>query len=156
MFGSPRCGAWVVDWTVVVGAYGEGAAYALAVDDDGGLSRLARRYRLRVRIVVMLDLAEVAALNGSGALLFRPAVSVLDLNQLGSGRNLTVDMGVYLDLIARSVKALVALNVGKEGSVESAATWAGDASPRRRVQGRVFLVKRCIRKGKVEVGLNPC
>ena len=33
------CGcAWVVDGAVVVGANGEGGAYALAVDDDGGFS----------------------------------------------------------------------------------------------------------------------
>ncbi len=95
-----------MDWTVIIGAYGEGAAHALAVDDHCGSGGLARRYRLGVGIVVMLDLAEVAARNGSGALLLRSTVSVLDLNQFGTGRNLTVDVGVYLELVAWCVKAL--------------------------------------------------
>ncbi len=34
--------AWVVDRAVVVGAYGDGGAYPLAVDDDGGFDGGAR------------------------------------------------------------------------------------------------------------------
>ncbi len=64
VFGLPCCCSGVVDGAVVVRANGEGGAYTLAVDDDGGLGCFARRYRLGVRVVGVLDLAEVAALHG--------------------------------------------------------------------------------------------
>src|SRR5260370_41075475 len=42
--------SWIVDGAVVVGAYAEGGSYALAVDDDCGLSGCTRRGWLGVRI----------------------------------------------------------------------------------------------------------
>ena len=51
------CGcAGIMDRAVVVGANGEGGAYALAVDDDGGFRCLARCNRLGIGIVGVLDL----------------------------------------------------------------------------------------------------
>ena len=77
----------------VVCAYGEGGSYALAVDDDCGLSRCARRSWLGVRVLdYRLDLAEVPALDGSGPLLSCVPPAVLDLDKLGTGCNLAVDM----------------------------------------------------------------
>ena len=103
----------------------------------------------------MLDLAEVAALYGSGPLLLRIAVAVLDLHKLGTRRNFTVDVGVYLDVKARGVKALAALHVRKQSRVESAAAGAGRASSGRRVERGVFLVEWRIGKGEVKIVLNP-
>ncbi len=92
-----------MDRAVVVGANGKGAAYALAINDDGGFSCLARCYWLGVGVVGVLDLAEVAALDGSGPLFLRAAVAVLDLDKLGTGGNLAVDVGVDLGVEARGV-----------------------------------------------------
>ncbi len=92
-----------MDGAVVVGANGERSSYALAVDDDGGFSCLARCYRLGVGVVGVLDFAKVAALYGSGSLLLEVAVSVLDLDKLGTGGNLAIDVGVYLGVKARGV-----------------------------------------------------
>ncbi len=64
-------------------------------------------------------------------------------------------MGVDLGVEARGVKALVALHVGKQARVESAAAGAGDAGSCGRVQGWVFLAERGIGKGEIEVGLYP-
>ena len=101
-----RC-SWVVYGAVVVCTYGEGGSYALAIDDDCGLSGCTRRGWLGVRVLdYRLDLAEVAALDGSGPLLSCVPPSVLDLDKLGTGRNLTVDVSRELDLIAGSVEAL--------------------------------------------------
>jgi hypothetical protein len=95
--------SWIVDGAVVVRAYGEGGSYALAVDDDCGLSGCTRRGWLGVRVLDYgLDLAEVPALDGSGPLLSCVPPAVLDLDKLGTGCNLTVDVGGELDLIAGS------------------------------------------------------
>ena len=96
-----------MDRAVAVGAYGERGAYALAVDDDGGFSRCACRDWLRVRVLGYdLDLAEVAAPDGSGSLLSCTPPSVLDLNQLRARCEFTVDVGGDLGLEARPVQAL--------------------------------------------------
>jgi hypothetical protein len=142
---------------IVVRAYGEGGFYALAVDDDGGLSGCTRRGWLGVRVLFYrLDLAEVPALDGSGPLLSCVPPSVLDLDKLGPGRNLTVDVGGEFDLIAGSGEALIAVGyVRKEGSVVSAATGASDASSGCGVEGGIFAVEWSIRKREIEVVLNP-
>ena len=133
---------------IVVCAYGESGSYALAVDDDCGFRGCARRGWLGVRVLdYRLDLAEVAALDGSGPLLSCVPPSVLDLDKLGTGCNLAVDMRRELDLIAGSGEALVAVSyVRKEGSVVSAATGASDASSGCGVEGGVFAVEWSIRK----------
>ena len=114
---------------MVVGANGEGGSYTLAVNNDGGLGGLARCYGLCVGVLVGgVDLAIGAAADGSGALLLRGAVSVLDLDEFGLRCDFVVDVGVDLGLEAGCVKALVALYVGKQGSIESTAAGTGDAS----------------------------
>ena len=101
------CCSWIVDGAIVVCTYGEGGSYALAINDDCGLSGCARRGWLGVRVLDYgLDLAEVPALDGSGPLLFCVPPAVLDLDKLGAGRNLTVDVGGEFDLIAGSGEAL--------------------------------------------------
>ena len=90
----------------------------------------------------MLDLAEVPALHGSGPLLGCSPPSVLDLDKLRPSRNLAVDVGVNLGLIARSVKTLIALHVAEERSVVSAAAGTGNASSGGGVEGGVFAVER--------------
>src|SRR6202041_2667893 len=61
------CCSWVVYRAIVVCAYGDSGSYALAVDDDCGFRGCARRSWLGVRVLdYRLDLAEVAALDGSG------------------------------------------------------------------------------------------
>ncbi len=110
---------------------------------------------LGIGVVAVLDLAEVAALHGFGTLLRRPAPCVLDLDKLGTGGDLTVDVGVYLGMEAGCVQTLIALHVREEGSVEPAAARAGNAGSGRRVEGGVFLAERCIGKREVEVGLYP-
>ena len=50
MFGFAFCRAWVMDWTVVVGANGERGADTLAVNDDGEFGCFARRYLLDVGV----------------------------------------------------------------------------------------------------------
>jgi hypothetical protein len=95
--------SWVVYGAIVVCAYGESGSHALAVDDDCGLSGCTRRGWLGVRVLdYLLDLAEVAALYGSGPLLSCVPPAVLDLDKLGTGCNLTVDVSRELDLIAGS------------------------------------------------------
>ena len=75
-------------------------------------------YGFRVGVLVGgVDFAVGAAANGSGALLLRGAVSVLYLDKLRVGGNFAVDVGVYLGVEARRVKALVALHVGKQADV---------------------------------------
>ena len=88
----------IMDGAVVVRAYAEGGSYALALDDDCGLSGCAGRGWF----VYGLDLAEVPAPDGSGPLLSCVPPAVLDLDKLGTGCNLTVDVGGELDLIAGS------------------------------------------------------
>lgn len=145
-----------MDGAIIVGAYRERGSYALAVDDDGGLGCLARHYRLGVGVVGVLDLAEVSALDGSGALFLRAAVSVLDLDKLGTGCSLAVDEVVNLDLVAVSIKTVVAVGyVREEGRVEPAAAWACNASSCGGVEGWVFLVEGCVGKGKIKVVLYP-
>src|ERR1700692_3645567 len=64
------CRSWIVYRAVVIRAYGESGSYALAIDDDCGLSGCARRGWLGVRVLdYRFDLAEVATLDGSGPLL---------------------------------------------------------------------------------------
>jgi hypothetical protein len=88
---------------IVVCAYGESRSYALAVDDDCGLSGCTRRGWLGVRVLdYRLDLAEVPALDRSGPLLSCVPPAVLDLDELGTACNLTVDVAGELDLIAGS------------------------------------------------------
>jgi len=97
------CCSWVVDGAIVVCAYGESGSYALAVDNDCGFRGCARRGWLGVRVFdYRLDLAEVAALDGSGPLLSCVPPAVLDLDKLGTGGNLAVDVLGELDLIAGS------------------------------------------------------
>jgi hypothetical protein len=122
--------SWIVDGAVVVRAYGESGSYALAEDDDCGLSGCTRRGWLGVRVLFYrIDLVEVPALDGSGPLLPCVPPAVLDLDKIGTGRNLAIDVGGDLDLIAGSRETLVAFSyVRKEGSVVSAATGASDAS----------------------------
>ena len=86
------------------------------------------------------------ALHGSGPLLSCVPPAVLDLDKLGTGCNLAVDVRGELDLIAGSVETVVALNVTKQGSVVSAATGASDASSGCGVEGGVFAVEWSIRK----------
>ena len=101
----------------------------LPVDDDGGFCGLANCYGFRIGVLAGgVDFAVGAAADGSGALLLGGAVSVLDLHQLGTGCDFAVDVGVYLGVEARGVEALVALHVGKQGSIESAAAGASNAS----------------------------
>ena len=101
------CCSWVVYGTIVVCAYGESGSYALAIDDDCGLSGCTRRGGLGIRVLdYRFDLAEVAALDGSGPLLSCVPPAVLDLDKLGTGCNLAVDMRGELDLIAGSGEAL--------------------------------------------------
>ena len=64
-------------------------------------------------------------------------------------------MGVYLDVETWRVKALVALHVGEQGSIESTAAGAGDAGSGDGVEVEVFLAERCLGKGEIEVGLYP-
>ena len=103
LLGLPGGGARTMDRAVVVGANGEGGAYALAVDDDGGFSCLAWCYRLGVGVIGVFDFAEVAALDGSGPLLLRAAIAVLDLDKLGTGGNLAVNVGLHFGVKARGV-----------------------------------------------------
>jgi hypothetical protein len=109
----------VDDGTIVICAYGESGSHVLAIDDDRGFCGCTRRGWLGVRVLdCRLDLAKVAALDGSGSLLSCVPPSVLDLDKLGTGGNLTVDVSRELDLIAGSGEALVAISyVRKEGSV---------------------------------------
>jgi hypothetical protein len=97
------CCSWIVYRAVVIRAYGESGSYALAIDDDCGLSGCTRRGRLGVRVLdYRLDFAEVPALDGSGPLLSCVPPAVLDLDKLRTRRNLAVNMGRELDLIAGS------------------------------------------------------
>ena len=113
--------------------------------------------QLRIGILdYSLDLAEDATLHGSGALLLCVPPSVLDLDQLGTGCDLAVDMHCQLGLITISVEALVALNVTEERGIVSAAARACGASASGGVEGWVFAVERSICKFKVEVVLYPC
>ena len=64
-------------------------------------------------------------------------------------------MGVDLGVEAWRVKALVALNVGKQGSIESAAARASNASSGGWVKRGVVLIERCLGKLQIKVGLNP-
>jgi hypothetical protein len=99
--------SWIVYGAIVVCAYGESGSYALAVDDDCGLCGCTRRGWLGVRVLNdRLDLAEVPALDGPGPLLSCVPPAVLDLDKLGTGRNLAVDVAGELDLIAGSREAL--------------------------------------------------
>ena len=101
------CCSWIVDGAVVVRAYGDGGSYALAVKDDCGFSGCTRRGWLGIRVLFYrLDLAEVPGLDGSRSLFSCVPPAVLDLNKLGTGCNLAVDVGSELDLIAGSVEAL--------------------------------------------------
>jgi hypothetical protein len=148
--------SWIVDGAVVVRASGEGGSYALAVDDDCGLSGCTRRGWLGVGVLdYSLDLVEVAALDGSGPLLSCVPPAVLDLDELGTGCNLAVDMLRDLGLKAFSVQALVGNHVGKKCGVVSAAAEAGGASSGCGVEGLVFAVERRIGKREIEVGLYP-
>ncbi len=121
-----RC-SWVVDGAVVVRANGEGGAYALAVDDDGGPGCLARRTGSASGLSGCSISRKCPRCTALGPLLRRPAPSVLDLDKLGTGGNLAVDVGVDLGVEAGCVQALIALHIGKEGGVEPAAARAGDA-----------------------------
>jgi hypothetical protein len=69
--------------------------------------------------------------------------------------NFTVDVGVDFGLIARCVKALVALHVRKQAGVVAAAAGASNASSGGWVEGGVFLVEWGLSKGEVEIGLYP-
>src|SRR5258706_14118999 len=91
----------MVSVAIVVCAYGDCGSYPLAVGDDCGFRGCARRGWFGVRVLFYrLDLAEVPALDGSGPLLSCVPPSVLDLDKLGTGCNLTVDVSRELDLIA--------------------------------------------------------
>jgi len=97
------CCSWVVYWAIVVCAYGESGSYALAINNDCGLSGCARRGWLGVRVVDhRLDLAEVPALDCPRPLLSCVPPAVLDLDKLGTGCNLAVNVRGELDLIAGS------------------------------------------------------
>src|SRR5260370_28942756 len=79
------CGcSWIVYRAVVVRAYGEGGSYALAVDDDCGLSRCTRRGWLGVR-GLGLHLAERPALGGSGPPLSLGSPAGLRTDTLATG-----------------------------------------------------------------------
>jgi len=71
------------------------------------------------------------------------------------GGDFAFDARCDLALIAWCVKALVALHIGKEAGVVSAAPGAGDASSGGGVEGGIFAVKRRVREIQVQVGLNP-
>ena len=111
------CGcSWIMYRALVVGAYGDGGAYAFSVDDDRGLGCFARKHWLRIGVFdSILNLAEVPALHGSGPLLSCVPPAVLDLDKLGTGCNLAVDVRGELDLIAGSVEAVVASERHKTG-----------------------------------------
>ena len=115
-----------------------------------------RAWRLGIRVVRDVEFAVLVFLQGSGVLLLRGSPCSLDGDKFGPRGNLAVDVCRHLGLVAGSVKALVALHVGKQAGVETAAAWAGDASSGLWFEGRVFSVERCLGKVEVEVGLNPC
>jgi hypothetical protein len=94
--------SWVVYGATVVCAYGESGSYALAVDDDCGFRGCALRAWLGVRVLdYRLDLAGVPALDGSGPLLSCVSLVVLDLDKLGAGCNLAVDVAGELEFDSR-------------------------------------------------------
>jgi hypothetical protein len=94
---------------MIVRAYGDGGSYALAVDDDCGLSGCTWWGGFCVRILdYRLNLAEKPALDGSRPLLSCVPPAVLDLDKLGTGCNLAVDVRGELDLIAGCVETVVA------------------------------------------------
>ncbi len=104
MFG---CGLWIMHRAVGIGADGECGADTFAVDDEGGLGGFAGQGWLRIGVLGDgFDLPDVSELDGSGALLFRAASAILDLDEVGTGGCLAVDMGLDLAVIARGVKAL--------------------------------------------------
>ena len=80
-----------------------------------------------------VDFAIRAAADGSGPLFFRGTVAVLNLHQLGTGCDFAVDVDVHFGVKARGVVALVALHVGKQGGLESAAAGACNADSGGRV-----------------------
>lgn len=113
---------------VVVGAYGNGGSYALAIDDDGGFRGCTRRGWLCIWVLYYrFDLPKYSALDCSGPLFFRVPPSVLDLDKLGAGCDFAVEMICEFDLIAVSVEALIAGNVTEEGSVISASAGASNS-----------------------------
>jgi hypothetical protein len=97
----------------------------------------------------------MAALDGSGPLLSCVPPSVLDLDEVGTGCDLAVDMRRDLGLKAFSVQALVGNHVGKKGGVVSAAAGAGGASSGCGVEGLLFAVERRIGQGERKVALYP-
>ncbi len=97
----------------------------------------------------------MAALNGSEPLLFGASPSVLDLDEVGTGCDLAVDMLRDLGLKAFSVQALVRNHVRKKCCVVSAAAGAGGASSGCGVEGWVFAVERRIGKREIKVALYP-
>ena len=112
-----------------------------------GLSGCTRRGWLGVRVFdYRLDLAEVPALDGSGPLLSCVPPAVLDLDEVGTGYDLAVDMHRDLGLKTFSVQALVRNHVRKKCGVVSAAAGAGGASSGCGVEGGVFAVEWSIRK----------
>jgi hypothetical protein len=90
---------------MIVRAYGDDGSYALAVDDDGRFRGCTWWGGFCVRVLdYRLNLAEVPALDGSGPLLSCVPPAILDLDKLGTGCNLAVDVRGELDLIAGSVE----------------------------------------------------
>ena len=134
-------------------ANGHRASDMFAEHDDGGFGAGARR--LGVRVVGDVEFAVLVFLQRAGTLLLGRSPCRFDGDKLRPRGNLAVDVGRHLGLEARRVKALVALHVRKQAGIESAATWAGDASSGFGFEGGVLAVERCLGKVQVEVGLNP-
>src|SRR6187402_1778017 len=103
-----------------------------------------------------VEFAVLVLLQGSGVLVLRRSPCGFDGDKLRPRGNLAVDVCCYFRLEAWRVKALVALYVSKQTGVETAATWAGDASSGLWFEGSIFAVERCLGKIQIKVGLNPC
>jgi hypothetical protein len=110
-----------------------------AEHDQGGFGVTA--WRLGVRVVGDVEFAVLVLLQGSWVLLLRCSPCRLDGDKLRPRGNLAADVRCHFGLEAGRVKALVALHIRKQAGVETAATWAGDASPGLWFEGGVFAVE---------------
>ena len=101
-----------MDCVVRIGAYGQRLSGIATECDDGALRGRARR--LRVRVIGRVELAVLVALQRTRPLLHGAAPCGLDRDKLRRCGDLAVDVGHHLRLVARRVKALVALHVVKQ------------------------------------------
>jgi hypothetical protein len=114
-FRQPCGGFGVMHRAFAVGANSKRSAYVFAVDDDGGFCGIAWHEGLGIGVVNdSFDLADVAELDGPRSLLLGVSPPILDKHKAGMGGNLAVKVRSHLPVIARRVKALVALHVAKQ------------------------------------------